>query len=66
MWAKRVYHPQMTQLTADKGDLESFAIIGAAITVHRSLRYGFLKSVYQEAMVIEFALQRIPHVQEPA
>jgi GxxExxY protein len=35
-------------------------IIGAAMEVHKTLRSGFLESVYEEAMAIELDLQRIP------
>ncbi|MBI5946280.1 MAG: GxxExxY protein [Chloroflexi bacterium] len=41
---------------------EVFAIVGAAIEVHRVLGSGFLEAVYQEAMEIESASKNIPFV----
>jgi len=34
-------------------------IIGAAMEVHRNLGNGFLESVYEEAMAIEFDLRKV-------
>ena len=40
------------------------SIIGAAIEVHRQLGRGFLESVYEEALAIEFRLRSIPFARQ--
>ena len=52
----------MTQISADAQtrDKETYAIIGAAMEVHRHLGPGFLEAVYHQALAVEMQERQIP------
>jgi len=54
----------MTQMNADEKDPRTYAIIGAAMDVHRILGHGFLEAVYQEAFAHELTAKGIPFARE--
>ena len=57
-------HPRLAHRASDQRDPRTFAIIGAAMEVHKILGAGFLEAVYRDAFSVELALRKIPFRRE--
>src|SRR5690242_16476049 len=45
---------------------EVFQVVGCAIEVHNTLGHGLVEKPYENALVIEFLLRKIPFKQQPS
>jgi GxxExxY protein len=53
-------------MTTSDNPLEqyAFAVIGAAIEVHKALGPGYLEAVYEEGLCYELEIRHVPHLRQ--
>jgi GxxExxY protein len=54
----------MESVDSGSSDPETYAVIGAAMAVHRELRHGFLEAIYRDALAVEFHRRQVPFERE--
>lgn len=64
MDAKKFDSHNMTESTELVMKDEVYALVGAALDVHKILGCGFLEPVYQEALAFEFSARGIPYQEQ--
>ncbi|MGE9296347.1 MAG: GxxExxY protein [Puniceicoccales bacterium] len=63
-FASRHWIKPFLVMKSDIRDIETYAIIGAAMTVHRELGHGFMENVYQEALAMELKFAKVSFERE--
>ncbi len=56
--------PRPDSVLDSRRDPQTYAIIAAAMEVHRVLGCGFLEPVYHDALALEFPLHKVPFQRE--
>ncbi len=58
------FHYLLMSILRTRRDSETYAVIGAALQVHRQLGAGFLEAVYHEALALALSAAGIPFASE--
>ncbi len=51
-------------MSGDNRDAQTYAIIGAAMEVHREMGCGFLEAIYHQSMMVELGRRCIPFLSQ--